>query len=87
MENYKIVIPKKLLQSLTRDSRCRALTGPNFGVLHLWSLMGGGRLRELVAHGNSTVIRPHPILENGELILVTQFQARGKTNINNKFNS
>ena len=34
----------------TRDSRCRALTGPNFGVLQLWSPMGGGRLRQLVAH-------------------------------------
>lgn len=34
----------------TRDSRCRALTEPNFGVLHLWLLMGGGRLQKLVAH-------------------------------------
>ena len=60
MENHKIVIPKVVAVAyerclFTRGSNCRALTGPNSGVLHLGSLMGGGRLREVVAHGSSTV--------------------------------
>ena len=41
--------------SFTRGSNCNALTGKIFGVLDWRSLMGGGRLREVVAHGRSTV--------------------------------
>ena len=38
-----------------RGSNCKALTGESFGVLDRWSLMEGGRLREVVAYGCSTV--------------------------------
>ena len=41
--------------SFTTGSNCKALTGENFGVLGWWSLMGGSRLREVVAHGGLTV--------------------------------
>ena len=33
-----------------------ALTENIFGVLQRWFLMGGGRLREVVARGGSTVL-------------------------------
>ena len=35
-----------------RGSNYRALTGKNFGVWDRWSLIGGGRLQEVVAHGH-----------------------------------
>ena len=38
--------------SFTRGSYCKALE--NVGVLDRWSLLGGGRLLEVVAHGGST---------------------------------
>ena len=41
--------------SFTRISNCKDLSG-NVSVFFDWrSLMGGGRLREVVAHGSSTV--------------------------------
>ena len=43
--------------SFTRCYNYRALNGKKFGVLDRWSLMGSGRLREVVAHGGSTVPR------------------------------
>ena len=42
--------------SFTRVFNCRALTGKQFGVLDRWSFMGGGRLREVVAHGGSILV-------------------------------
>ena len=35
----------------------QAFDWEKFGVLDRWSLMGGGRLREGVAHGGSTVCK------------------------------
>ena len=34
----------------------KALSGKIFGVLDKWPLMWGGRIREVVAHGGSTVV-------------------------------
>jgi len=42
-------------ESFTRGSNCKALTEKLFGVLDWRSLIGGGRVREVVAHGGSTV--------------------------------
>ena len=42
--------------SFTSGSNYRLLTGKNFGVLDKWSLMRGGRLREVLAHGGSTIL-------------------------------
>ena len=41
--------------SFTRGSNYKALTGKIFGVLDWRSFIRGGRLREVVAHGGSTV--------------------------------
>ena len=38
--------------SFTRGSYCKGLE--NVGALDRWSLLGGGRLLEVVAHGGST---------------------------------
>ena len=43
------------------SSNCKALTGKVFNVLDRWSLTGGGRLRELVAHRVSTVSKFCPL--------------------------
>ena len=40
--------------SFTRVFRLRPLTEDIFGVLRRWSLIGGGRLQEVVARGHST---------------------------------
>ena len=42
--------------SFTRGSNCKALTGKMLVSLDWWSLMGGGRLREVIAHGGSSVL-------------------------------
>ena len=42
--------------SFTRGSSCEAFDWESFGGLDWRSLMGGGRLREMIAHGGSTVL-------------------------------
>ena len=42
--------------SFTRGSNCKALTGKIFVFFDGRSLIGGGRIREVVAHGGSTVV-------------------------------
>ena len=50
--------------SFTRGSNsgcnCKALTGKVVVFWTEWSLMGAGRLREVVAHGGSTVNKFRP---------------------------
>lgn len=42
------------LRAFTTRSNCKALTGNVFGGLDPWSLVGGGRLQDVVPHGGST---------------------------------
>ena len=65
MKNYNAVTLKSgrscwhLLEVVVYESfqlTGRALTGKQFGVLDRWSFMGGGRLREVVAHGGSILV-------------------------------
>ena len=54
-QTQKVVAVAYRRWSFTRGSNCKALTAwESFGVLDWRSLMGGGRLREVVAHGGST---------------------------------
>ena len=60
MENSKTVSPKSgrgRLQEVVVYERFpyKAVTEDIFGVLGRLSLMGGGRLREVIARGSSTV--------------------------------
>ena len=48
----KVVVVAYRRWSFTRGSYCKALK--NVGVMDRRSLLGGGRLLELVAHGGST---------------------------------
>ena len=43
--------------SFSRGSNCKGFDWENLGVLDWRSLVGGGRLREVVARGGSTVLR------------------------------
>ena len=45
--------------SFTRGFNCKALTGKILAVLDWRSLMGGGRLRGVVADGGSTAFECH----------------------------
>ena len=54
MENSKSVI-LQCVRSRLRSVSTLSFDLENFGVLDEGSLMGGGRLREVVAHGGSTV--------------------------------
>ena len=57
VKKYKTKQEQKWSQSLTRGSNCKALTGKVLVFwIGAWSLMGGGRLRFVVAHGGSTVL-------------------------------
>ena len=55
MQNSKSVILQCVRSRLRSVSTHLSFDLENFGVLDEGSLMGGGRLREVVAHGGSTV--------------------------------
>ena len=62
MENYKTVTPKSSrgrLQEVVfyEKFQLQGFDWENFVVLDLWTLMGGGHLRKVVADGGSTVLK------------------------------
>ena len=62
MENYKTVNPKSWRGRLQKvvvyeKFQVQDFDRENFGVLDLWTLMGGGRWREMIVDEGSTVFQ------------------------------
>ena len=55
LSSLKVVAVAYERWSLTRGSNYSALTEKQFGILETWSLKRGGRLREVVGRGGSTL--------------------------------